>query len=521
MKSMKNEFIGKEPEYIYVNAENNKKRRVGKMKGIVKRMKVVAALAAFLGATAAGMSTLMTNPVMAEEVSEMRVADAKSGYSIPSEITVKKGEKKVVNLTAPGTEIYTVDWSYNPNYVEFSSTGGYGSYWGQPGRCTITGKTEGTYTMYMTVKVYSKKGDPDSYKKTIKLTSKVNVVDGTSKNTSAQVKRPLQKISLNKTSATLNKDSSLNLSVGYTPSNTTDSKNVTWKSSDTSVATVSGGKVVAKKAGTATITARVGTKTASCKITVVVPLKSISLNKSSISLKAGDDQMLYYTTAPTGNTDKGAITWSSSNTAVATVSGGRVIAKKAGSAVITVKKSGKTATCKVTVTAKQQAATVKPTTVTSKEGYKNVSDAYGLTNSFRTSRSNQWYWNADNKTKTYTYGLKGLTRDVALENTAKLRAKEQWTQLYVNGKKTHDRPNGFNCFTAYPKGYTYMGENLGWGQTSSSAIILDGTWGWAETNKKYADQGHRRNMLNSMFTKVGIACYEKNGKTCWAMCLGR
>ena len=92
---------------------------------------------------------------------------------------------------------------------------------------------------------------------------------------------------------------------------------------------------------------------------------------------------------------------------------------------------------------------------------------------------------------------------------------------YVKGKATHNRPNGTSCFTAYPSGMGYVGENLAWGHTTSTSVITDPTYGWAETKDKYAGQGHRRNMLNSNFTKVGIACYVKDGKTCWAMCLGR
>ena len=75
--------------------------------------------------------------------------------------------------------------------------------------------------------------------------------------------------------------------------------------------------------------------------------------------------------------------------------------------------------------------------------------------------------------------------------------------------------------TADPSGMGYVGENLAWGQTTSTSVITDPAYGWAETKAKYAGQGHRRKMLNSNFTKVGIACYVKDGKTCWAMCLGR
>ena len=119
---------------------------------------------------------------------------------------------------------------------------------------------------------------------------------------------------------------------------------------------------------------------------------------------------------------------------------------------------------------------------------------------------------------TYTYGLKALTRDAKLEETAKKRAKEQWTQYYVNGKTTHNRLDGSKCWTAYPSSVLPTGENLSWGRTSCKDVI---NVGWGETNKDYSGQGHRRNMLSKDATKVGIACYEKDGKTCWAMCLGR
>ena len=90
-----------------------------------------------------------------------------------------------------------------------------------------------------------------------------------------------------------------------------------------------------------------------------------------------------------------------------------------------------------------------------------------------------------------------------------------------NGKITHDRPDGRSWWTAYPSNLSFKAENLAWGQKTCEAAITNPITGWAETNVKYDGQGHRRNMLTSIATRVGIACYVKDGKTCWAMCLGK
>ncbi len=74
-------------------------------------------------------------------------------------------------------------------------------------------------------------------------------------------------IKLNKTSAYLGKKESVTLK--YTLS-AGSSSTVTWSSSNKNVATVSGGKVTAKGAGTATITATTANgKKATCKVTVI------------------------------------------------------------------------------------------------------------------------------------------------------------------------------------------------------------------------------------------------------------
>ncbi len=247
-----------------------------------------------------------------------------------------------------------------------------------------------------------------------------------------------------------------------------------------------------------------------------IALKKISLNKTSLTLKAGSSASLTVVYIPANTTVKRTVTWTSSNSRIASVSGGRVKAKKAGTVTIKAKVGTKTASCKVTV----KAAASKKQGAAKDNHYLNVTGAYKVLNKFRTTKSNQWYWNSSNTKKIKTYGLKALKRSAALENVAKKRAKEQWIMGFERKDYTHTRPNGTSWFTIYPANLSHMGENLTWGNLTYKEVITDPVRGWAETSFYYGGQPHRRSMLSKQFTKVGIACYKKDGKMCWAMCLG-
>lgn len=119
---------------------------------------------------------------------------------------------------------------------------------------------------------------------------------------------------------------SVQLSVSYTPSNTTQ-KGVTWRSSDETVATVSSlGYVTVKKAGNVTITAMStynGSLTdsfiATCSITQIhVPVTSINISGSNIG-NVGDTIQLATSVLPSNATNK-ELLWYSSNESIATVS---------------------------------------------------------------------------------------------------------------------------------------------------------------------------------------------------------
>ncbi|MBQ6637505.1 MAG: S-layer homology domain-containing protein [Lachnospiraceae bacterium] len=88
--------------------------------------------------------------------------------------------------------------------------------------------------------------------------------------------------------------------------------------------------------------------------------KSINLNTTSATMYYGDSLTLTATVLPADATDK-SVTWSSSNPAVATVSGGVVKAtgKQAGTTIITAKTvNGLTATCEVTVYADNNSSNI-------------------------------------------------------------------------------------------------------------------------------------------------------------------
>lgn len=186
-------------------------------------------------------------------------------------------------------------------------------------------------------------------------------------------------LSLNKSSKTVYKGKTYQLKANITPSNASI-KTVTWKSSDTSVATVtSSGLVTAKGNGTAKIicTSKDGKYTATCKITVKTKVTGVSLNVNKTNLYVGGTKQLTATVTPKSASNKD-VTWKSSDKAVATVnSSGKVTAKATGTAVIscTTKDGSYKASCTVTVKKLVKAKSVK-LNKTSKTLY--VTDNYTL-----------------------------------------------------------------------------------------------------------------------------------------------
>ena len=169
-------------------------------------------------------------------------------------------------------------------------------------------------------------------------------------------------ITLSQNATTLTEGETLFLTATVSPSNATD-QTVTWNSSNTNVATVdNNGKVKAIAEGYAIITATAGDKQATCTVTVnkqTIAVSKITLNQTTAKLVEGEVVLLTATVNPENATDN-VVTWTTSNSKVATVDEeGVVTAISKGTAIITAKAGGKSARCVVTVEATEDTTDIE------------------------------------------------------------------------------------------------------------------------------------------------------------------
>lgn len=161
---------------------------------------------------------------------------------------------------------------------------------------------------------------------------------------------PIDEVVISAVSAVVEKGNSLELTASVEPQNNTDAdQEIRWSSSDESIATVAAdpadsGKAVVtatEKGGRVTITASAWNGTsASCEIIVPIHMEGISLT-DTVELLRGRTTVLDVTYLPADTDDDRTITWSSSDSSIASVDAetGMITALKAGTAVITAQTS--------------------------------------------------------------------------------------------------------------------------------------------------------------------------------------
>lgn len=217
---------------------------------------------------------------------------------------------------------------------------------------------------------------------------------------------PVASVNLNMTSLTLTEGERKTLIAAVYPSNATD-KTITWSSSNTAIATVSNaGDVMGISEGEATITASCGGKSAYCSVNVskkVIPVTSITISKTALSLKKGDAATLIATVSPSDATDK-SVSWSTSDVTIASISqDGLVTAIKSGTATITAKAGEKSVTCSVTVTTPVESVSLSKTSASIEEG-KSITLVATITPSDADDKTVVWT-TSDNSVATVSNGV--------------------------------------------------------------------------------------------------------------------
>lgn len=92
-------------------------------------------------------------------------------------------------------------------------------------------------------------------------------------------------------------------------------------------------------------------------------------------------------------------------------------------------------------------------------------------------------------------GLSALSLDLTASQAAQVRAAE------IRSSFSHTRPSGKNCFTALTEAgveYRTAGENIAAGQKTPEQVVT----AWMNS------EGHRKNILGSQFTAIGVGYLE-------------
>lgn len=100
-------------------------------------------------------------------------------------------------------------------------------------------------------------------------------------------------------------------------------------------------------------------------------------------------------------------------------------------------------------------------------------------------------------------GLPALTVNYTVQQAAQKRAEETKKSF------SHTRPNGTSCFTVlgeFGVKYSAAGENIAYGQRTPAEVV----------NAWMNSAGHRKNIMSSTFTQIGVGCYESNGTIYWS-----
>jgi hypothetical protein len=263
---------------------------------------------------------------------------------------------------------------------------------------------------------------------------------------------------------------------------TTVSGIILWKSSDTTIATVdSSGKVTGIAAGSASISASLGTNSAACLLTVTGSASTSFSLPLTKALTVGTSETITLT-----NTTGTAAAWNSDNTSIATVdSTGKVTPISAGTCKITATAGTNKAVCTITVTAAASSNGPISTAAEFQSIANNLNGTYYLTNDIdfagatidpigtwgdNTENANTFKGSFDGK----GYTLKNFTLNSA-HNTSSAGTFGVSLFTYVGAGATIKNLSVVGCTTS---GDGFIGAIVGKNSGTISNCYVDATIGY-------------------------------------------
>lgn len=405
-----------------------------------------------------------------------------------SSVSLDAGKTKTISatVTPSSATLKTVTWSSSDEKIAKVSSKG-----------TITGVSAGTVT--------------------ITATSKDGAATATCRVT---VKQPVTSITLKSTSGTDLSKKTMKIAVGskktvvaeIAPAGATN-KDITWSSGDKKIATVtSSGVVKGVSAGKVKITAKSADGAASKTITIRIytPETSVSLNKTSMTLKVGASSTITPTVKPSNATYK-TVKWTSSNYDVATVDeNGKVTAKGVGYAEITAttSQSGKKAVCKVSVVKAVTGVSISESSLRIEVGDKvtlkatvKPSDATNQTVSWKSSASSVVSVSSSGKITAKKLGTATITVSTAdgnFKKTCKVEVVKKVKSVELNKSsatlylgKTLTLKATVTPSDATNSAVTFTSDNKNVLTVSSKGVVTPVAPGTATVTVKTSDGGYK------------------------------
>ena len=211
-----------------------------------------------------------------------------------------------------------------------------------------------------------------------------------------------------------------------------------------------------------------------CMMTVLlhdsVFAANVKLNRTQVQIVRGDTCRLYVK----GSTAK--VRWYSSNAKIATVSNGKVTAKKKGTSIIYAKVNGKKYACKVTVVTQQRAY------IDTLQKQINI--------------------------QRRRYGFNSYDRNSLLQQAAQKRAKE------LAEKFSHARPNGYNWASAISMRYNF--------EKASELTARYYTDPQEVVNAWMSSASTKAQIISKRYNEVGVGVYlDEDGYLYYAVIVAR